>query len=218
MAARFTQGTNLKSTRTLPPESRSSEPPKMSKGRQGMPGYIKTRQDASSSGLKGRGARGGSIPAVNGPRSIPSRKGESRKNWQSATSTGGSQDKSYFNTSTDKAGTIRRGGEPKAPASRSKSEMETKQPARNMGSRTAVSNGGIKGMRHLPQGGAQPGSGGAHTPGAGHRGLGSGNPSGMGKAAPMRARSTGGRAGTMESLAGKTRTGNITSRRKSMMY
>lgn len=205
MGARFSQGTNERSTSRLTQRSPPSNPAKMSKTRQGMPGYIKTKQDASDSGLAHPAkARGGSIGAPNINGNVPKRKGEPRKNWQAASSTGGSQDVSYLKTSTDSPGTIRKGGMPKAPASRSKSEMET-TPGGTKGSKGAVALGGALGANKMPAGGAKGGPAAKHIPGSGHRGLGSRNAAGTGK--QLATRNSGAGRGTMESLRGKMKMG-----------
>jgi hypothetical protein len=179
----------------------------MSKTRQGMPGYIKTAQDKSSSGLANPSkARGGQLnPVTSGGKTstIPMRKGEPRKNWQAATSTGGSQDVSYYKTSTDKPGTIRKGGEPKAPAKRSMSEMET-TPGGTTGKRNAMA--GVTSANKLPAGGISADKTGAnHITGSGHRGLGSANA--RGTKGMMAQRNSGSGRGTMESLRGKMKMG-----------
>lgn len=190
---------------------------------QGMPGYIKTAQDKSSSGLanpaKARGKQNF------GPRRegyLPTRKGESRKNWQSAEAGGGSMDKSYYKTSTDKPGKIRIMGEPKAPASRSSSEMET-TPGRNHGTRSAISMGGATGANKLPAGGIKAGQFKGHIPDS-LRGKGQGSanarPRASGGSAIDRVKPFG-RSGTMESLAGKVKISKrmgMGKRSSSMMY
>jgi hypothetical protein len=154
--ARFTQGTNLKSTRSNVQEDPVRTERGSGRGKTGgMPGYIETAQDKSSAGLANPSKARGQQNA--GPRRegyIPDRKGEPRASWQSAkVATRGSQDESYYKTSTDRPGRIRRLGEPKAPAKRSESEMET-TPGGNRGNRNAVSEGGTKTGNRLPPGGA----------------------------------------------------------------
>ena len=235
MAARFTQGTNLQSTRKNVQEGKVGETARghgtaggVRRGNtmQGIPGYIKTAQDASSSGLASATNRRGR--SQSGPRregAIPAQKGESRRNWQAASSTGGSQDKSYYKTSTDKAGTVRVLGQPKAPASRSKSEMET-TPGGTAGRRNAVSGGGVDGANRLPAGGATPrsaihipdtgkgkpkgGQGSAPASGQSARARGgfsvTARESSIGNKAPPTAKGfIGGGRGTMESLRGRPR-------------
>ena len=244
MAARFTAGTNMKSTADLSQKARV--PISRGTGRSkagGLPGYIKTTQDKSSSGLASAKDRRGA--AQSGPRregSIPSRKGESRRDWQAASSTGGSQDESYHNTSTARAGSIRVLGEPKAPAKRGTYGVETGHGG-TTGSRSAVKMGGVTGANKMPpQGISADRTGPNHTPGAGHRGLGSrpasgqkaadrggwkttGRESSIGNKAPPTAKGFiggGSPKGTMESLRGRVSTdknfGMGGKRAKSMMY
>lgn len=231
MAARFTAGTNEATTRSTLQKGRVPIQRGSGRGKAGgLPGYITTAQDKSSSGLASAKDRRGA--AQSGPRregAIPSRKGESRRDWQSATSTGGSQDRSYYKTSTDRPGTIRTLGQPKAPKSRSTSAIET-SPGGSSGSRSAVSMGGVTGANKLPAGGVKAG-GMKHNIGGTHRGLGSAPASGqsararggfavtaressIGNKAPPTAKGfIGGGKGTMESLRGRA-----SSPRKSRMY
>ena len=241
MAARFTQGTNLRSTKSNIQSGKVGETARghgteggVRRGNtmQGMPGYIKTAQDKSSSGLASAMNRRGR--AQSGPRregAIPSERGENRRNWQAAYSTGGSQDKSYYKTSTDKPGVVRVLGRPKAPASRSASEMET-TPGATAGRRNAVSQGGVHGANRLPAGGVKGGGpehvtdtgkgrpkggqGSAPASGQGARARGgyatTARESSIGNKAPPAAKGfIGGGRGTMESLRGR-------GRGKSQMY
>lgn len=126
MAALFTKGDSISTTRRTTAPNKASEPAKQSKSRMGMPGAIKTSQDKSSSGLANPSmARGGKIAQTGGPRAIPSRKGESRTNWQAAATTGGSQDKSYRATSTSRPGRVNAKSSPKAPPMRSSSSSSS---------------------------------------------------------------------------------------------
>jgi hypothetical protein len=218
MAARFAQAMSTNSTNRLnqvSPVGTSRGSGKSKTG--GMPGYIKTAQDKSAGGLNNPSiARGGKIPQSSGPRSIPSRKGENRRDWQDSDSLRGSSDKSYRATSTAKPGKIRPTRMPMKPASRSMSEKEG--PSRGeFGSKTAVLSGGVLGANKLPAGGAKMGRASGHATMSG--GKGSAPVRGQHHASPMRASSRTGR-GTMEKLAGKGKysESGITSRRKSMMY
>jgi hypothetical protein len=217
MGARFSQGVSTESTRNTSQLSRV--PISRGAGRAksgGMPGYIKTTQDKSAGGLNNPSlARGGKIPQSAGPRAIPSRKGESRKDWQSHSAVNGSADNSYRATSTGRPGTIRPTREPMKPASRSRSETEG--PSRGeFGSKSAVSSGGVRGANKLPPGGLTRGRASGHATIAG--GKGSAPVRGQHHASPMRSSSAPGR-GTMERLKGKVRfNSNMTSSKKSMMY
>jgi hypothetical protein len=241
MAARFTAGNSssnqpgVKNTQGGRAYTMRGEPatfvvqnggqgPKGGNTMTGMPGYIKTKQDKSSAGLaKPRNARG---RQNDGPRRegyIPDRKGEPRKNWQSAdAATRGSQDVKYRDTSFSTPGTIRVLGEPKAPAKRGNAEGETKSRTAG-GNRRAVSQGGETGASRLPPGGAgRFGSHeGAHTRGGKGSATASGQkaaarggfrtdgrmPSHTGNKAPPTASGfIGGGRGTMESLRGRVRT------------
>lgn len=223
MAARFTQGDSIASTRSVKQEGRVPISRGSGKGKAGgMPGYIKTAQDKSSSGLASSFARRGR--AQSGPRRegyIPTERGESRKNWQAASTTGGSQDKNYRATSTGRPGTIRVMGEPKAPATRSRGEMES-GPKSEAGRKNAVSSGGVRGANKLPAGGIGPGKlsghatmkggqGSAKASGQGARARGGfstdGRMSSVGSKAPPTAKGfIGGAKGTMESLRGRVNT------------
>ena len=101
MAARFYSGASLKATRTI-----SSQNPKTGQQGRGMkagiPGFIKTGQDASQGGLTNSTGIG---PHKPGP--VGQKGGAHRANKQSGR---GSTDKSYRATSTGPAGKIVRSG------------------------------------------------------------------------------------------------------------
>jgi hypothetical protein len=240
-AIRFGAGTSMRSTRSLtqpnpPPTSRGS-----GKGKTGgMPGYIKTAQDKSSGGLANPSKARGKQNA--GPRRegyIPTRAGESRKNWESSDSVRGSSDRSYRATSTAAPGAIRRMGEPKAPAKRPTSEREG--PSRGeSGRKGSVMGGGEPSANRLPPGGIGQGRAGGHATIRG--GQGSAKASGQsararggfqtdgrmasvaGNKAPPTAKGFigGGGKGTMESLRGRVNTsdnfGMGKQRGRSQMY
>lgn len=103
MAARFSRG-----DASNPPGVRNTQanPVGTSRGTGrgkagGMPGYIKTGQDKSAGGLKGK-----ATVAPNRGGSIPKRAGASHA--MNASVARGSMDKSYHATSTGRAGAIRR--------------------------------------------------------------------------------------------------------------
>lgn len=114
MAARFTEGASIRATRTTNPPKKVAPP--QSNTMKGLPGYIRTSQDPSSSGLTGRVGGGNSPKSAqqkgygmhrDGP--IPSRalKGPSgAKRFLDSANYGGSSDKHYRQTSTGPAGTI----------------------------------------------------------------------------------------------------------------
>lgn len=99
MAARFYAGASIQATRKTSQAGKS--PPPQSNSMKGLPGYIKTTQDKSDSGLassKGVGPkREGSI----------GRKGDGGNRKFNTAAFGGSSDKSYYGTSTGPAGRIR---------------------------------------------------------------------------------------------------------------
>lgn len=224
-AARFGQGMSTATTRTLAQKGRVPIANGSGHGKTGgLPGYIKTAQDKSSSGLASAFDRRGR--AQSGPRRegyLPTSKGESRKNWEAATSIGGSQDKSYRATSTGKPGSIRRMGEPKAPASRSRGELGA-GPRSEYGRKNAVSSAGVTGANRLPAGGIGQGKssghasipggqGSAKASGQGARARGGfstdGRSSSVGNKAPPTAKGfIGGGRGTMESLRGRAKMGS----------
>lgn len=114
MAVRFTIGTNTKSTRDT---AQAGKVPAVQKNSmKGLPGYVKTTQDASDGGLKNKSGIG------------PHREGSIGKRGSSGAASmdagkfRGSSDKSYRATSTGPAGKI--ATNKGAPATRSGSEKE----------------------------------------------------------------------------------------------
>jgi hypothetical protein len=124
MAARFSPGVSARTPpgiKNVQQRGKVSEPaqglgpkggPIRGNTMSGLPGYIKTTQDKSSSGLKGGS---GSGPKREGP---IGKAGGRRGNWQTSSKLGGSSDYSYRATSTGRAGAVKVMGKPKAPASR----------------------------------------------------------------------------------------------------
>lgn len=172
MSARFSQGTNLRSTREITQSSPVRTERGAGRGKAGgMPGYIKTRADRSSGGLtdaKPVGPRfnvGMTSATTNKTTAmraqgayIGKKGGGSASKKFDAGKFRGSSDKSYRATSMGAPGSIRTMGQPKAPASRSKGEGEGGQTGRS-GIKNAVSNGGVRGANKLPPGGIKAGAG-----------------------------------------------------------
>jgi hypothetical protein len=114
MAIRFAQGTSLATTKKTAQVGKVAPP--QSNTMKGMPGFLRTKQDPSSSGLTGHVGSGKSAKSKDiksfGPHregDVPSRKAtgyDTRKNWQSTPGKGGSTDKSYRATSTAAPATI----------------------------------------------------------------------------------------------------------------
>lgn len=97
MAIAFTKGDSVKTTRTITKAAVGHKGNSM----KGLPGFIKTGQDASSGGLKNSSGIG---PHKPGP--IGSKGGGSVKSHFTAAKSRGSADKSYRATSTGAAGKI----------------------------------------------------------------------------------------------------------------
>lgn len=112
MSIRFTQGTNLKSTRTL--SQAHKVPPPQSNSMKGLPGFIKTTQDPSSSGLTGRVGSGKSAkvkdpfvkPGIHREGPIGVKGKNPLHKLQLTKNAGGSTDKHYRQSSTGPAGRI----------------------------------------------------------------------------------------------------------------
>lgn len=96
MASRFTQGASEGVTRTITKKAVDPRP-----GMHGMPGYVKTGQDASSGALTGGSGMG---PKREGP---IGKKGGSGSPNMDAAKFRGSSDKSYRATSTGPGGTMK---------------------------------------------------------------------------------------------------------------
>ena len=114
MSIRFAQGTSLATTKKTAQVGKVAPP--QSNSMKGMPGFLKTKQDPSSSGLTGRVGGGKSAKSADvksfGPHregAVPSRKAtgvDTRANWQKTAGKGGSTDKSYHASSTASPATI----------------------------------------------------------------------------------------------------------------
>jgi hypothetical protein len=172
MSARFTQGTNERSTRVVTQRSPVGTARGSGRGKAGgMPGYIKTRTDSSSGGLANSkpvgprfnvgmtSASTNKTTAMRAQGAYIGKKGTgSAAKKFSAGKFRGSSDKSYRATSMGAPGSVRTMGQPKAPPSRAASEKEGGQTGRS-GSKRAVSSGGDFGANKLPPGGAKAGAG-----------------------------------------------------------
>lgn len=172
MSARFTQGTDERSTRVITQRRPVQTERGAGRGKAGgMPGYIKTRTDKSSGGLtsaKPVGPRfnvGMTSASTNKTTAMRAQgayigkkgSGSAAKAFDSGKFRG-SSDMSYRSTSMGAPGSIRTMGEPKAPASRGKGEGEGKQVGRS-GLKNSVSRGGDFGANKLPAGGIKAGAG-----------------------------------------------------------
>jgi len=114
MPAKFYDGASIKATRTTSQLGKS--PPVQRNSMKGLPGFIKTGQDASSGGLTNSAGIG---PKREGP--IGKRGASGSPNMDSGKFRG-SSDKSYRATSTGPGGTIQ--SNKGQPQSRGKSERE----------------------------------------------------------------------------------------------
>ena len=114
MAIRFTQGASVATTRSIAADRKVAPPQKNTM--KGLPGFIKTKQDPSSSGLTGRVGGGRTAKASgfkgHGPHregAVPGRKLDGTKGvkrMNDSTRFGGSADNHYRQTSTGPAGKV----------------------------------------------------------------------------------------------------------------
>lgn len=103
MAAKFYDGASLKATRSLAQADKT--PPPQKNSMKGLPGFIKTGQDASDAGLKDRTGMG---PHREGPIGKRAHPGDAHYSGKYADNGKfrGSSDKSYRATSTGAAGKV----------------------------------------------------------------------------------------------------------------
>lgn len=115
MAVAFTKGDSLRSTRNVTKPAVNPEGNSM----KGLRGFIKTGQDTSSGGLKGKAGIGPKRP---GP--IGQKGGASPKAHFTAAKSRGSADKSYKATSTGPAGKVVSNGKMEALKGRARFSSE----------------------------------------------------------------------------------------------
>lgn len=133
MAARFTQGASIKTTRTINQAHKVAPP--QSNSMKGLPGFIRTKADTSSGGLASSKGVG---PKREG--AIGRHTGSTVRSKFDAGKFRGSSDRSYRATSTGPAGSI--SSNRSTPQSRGASEREG--PSRGKPSRGAPQYGGGK--------------------------------------------------------------------------
>lgn len=143
MAARFTQGASIQTTRTTRPPNKVAPP--QSNSMKGLPGFVKTKQDASDGGLTDAKGVG---PHREGP---IGRKGHGGAGYMDGGKFRGSSDKSYRATSTGPAGSI--SSNKGTPHARGASEKEG--PKRGKPSRGAPQIGGGRGTMESLRGRAK---------------------------------------------------------------
>lgn len=103
MSIRFTQGASMKATRTISQAAKVAPPQKNTM--KGLPGFIKTTQDASDGGLKDKSGIGPKREGPIGKRAKPGGEHYTGK-YADNGKFRGSSDKSYRATSTGPAGKV----------------------------------------------------------------------------------------------------------------
>jgi hypothetical protein len=142
LASRFTQGTSEHTTRIITKKSVDPKP-----GMHGMPGFVKTGQDASSGGLANMK---GSGPRREGP---IGKRGSAGLKAMDSSKARGSTDKSYRATSTGPGGTVKRDTDIGSRGSSRTGGSEREGPARGKPTRGAPQYGGTASMGSRGSGG-----------------------------------------------------------------